>query len=277
MSITLAADELNMTQPAVSIAIKELEAFYNTKLFDRIGKKIYLTESGEKLRIYADTIKERFDLSVKDIRDKSNLVTCRIGVNVTIGESHLSDIIKKLNADITGLKLYVTVGNNRTIEEMLANNEIDFAITDTPSETKNLVVTKLYSEELAAVCLPSFTKKDTVTIKELSEMPLLLREKGSGCSNCIDSLFDNFGCFPEPIVQSISNLTLINLVQSGSGVTILPESLVKNEIVNGSLKRLTVSDGSFTRDYYLIYHNRKYLSEVMRSCIGGISSLFDCL
>lgn len=272
MSITQAADELNMTQPAVSIAIKELEAFYNTKVFDRIGRKIYMTETGEKLRNYADTIIEQFDVSVSDIRDKSNLVTCRIGVNVTVGEGYLSVIIQRLKERMPEMKLFITVDNTKAIEDKLSNNEIDFALTDTPTDTHNLVVTKLYSENMQAVCSPSFTPKSKVSVKELSEMPLLFREKGSGCRNCIDAVFDAVGCFPTPIVQSISNLTLIELVKNNNGVTILPTSLVKSEIENGSLKYLALSDGEFVRDYYLSYHSKKFLSSTVIKCMGEIIS-----
>ncbi len=270
MSITPAADELNMTQPAVSIAIKELEVFYNTKLFDRIGRKIYLTETGEKLRTYTDTIIEQFDSSISDIRDKSKFVTCRIGVNVTIGEGQLSTIVKRLKMHIPELKLYVTVDNNKAIEKMMANNQIDFALTDTPTDTHNLVVTKLYSEEMQVVCSTKYTSNDSVTVKELSEMPLLLREKGSGCRKCIDAVFDTAGCFPIPVVQSISNQTLIDLVNNNNGITILPTAVVKDYIKSGSLKKLTLTDGKFIRDYYMVYQDRKFFSPVVISCMKEI-------
>ena len=267
MSITQAADALNMTQPAVSIAIKELEAFYNTKLFDRIGRKIYLTETGEKLRNYTDTIIEQFDVSVSDIRDKSNLVTCRIGVNVTVGEGYLSAIIRTLKEHLPELKLYITVDNTNAIESKLARNEMDFALTDTPADTHSLNVTRLHGEKMQIVCSPSFTAKSEVSVSELSEMPLLLREKGSGCRNCIDAVFDRAGYFPIPIAQSVSNLALIELAKCNMGVTILPISLVDSEIQSGALKCLTLSDGEFVRDYYLVYHIKKFLSPAVADCI----------
>jgi len=93
MNVTKAADESNITQIAVSIATKELEAFYDTKLFDSIGRKIYLTETGEKLRNYTEAIIEQYEESISDIRNKSHLVKCHIGTNVTVGESFLSVII----------------------------------------------------------------------------------------------------------------------------------------------------------------------------------------
>ena len=105
-------------------------------------------------------------------------------------------------------------------------------------------------------------------------MSLLLREKGSGCRNCIDAVFDGMGCFTIPIVQSVSNLTLIELAKNNKGVTILPKSLVNREIANGGLKYLSLSDGEFSRDYYLVYHSKKYLSPIIKRCIMEIKNFF---
>lgn len=275
MSITQAADELNMTQPAVSIAVKELEAFYDTKLFDRIGRRIYLTETGERLLVYAESIIEQFDGSVSDIREKSNSLTCRIGVNVTIGEGYLSAIVRRLKERLPKLKLTITVDNTQAIEDLLSNNEIDFALTDTPADPLHLTVERLYSERMQAVCAPSFTDRSQLTVKELSVLPLLLREKGSGCRNCIDARFEQSGCFPTPTVQSASSLTLIELAQCAHGVTILPASVVSGEIGDGRLRCLDVTDGDFVRGYYLVCHRKKFLSPAIEGCIAEVKAFFD--
>lgn len=267
MSITKAADELNMTQPAVSIAIKELENFYNTKLFDRLGRRIYLTETGNKLQNYANTIIEQFNASVLDIHHKLNHVSCRMGVNVTVGEGHLASIIKRLKKEIPELGLYVTVDNTESIEKKLENNEIDFAIMDAPSDSKNLTIRKLYSEQMAAVCSPQFQISSSLDVKELEAQPLLLREKGSGCRKCIDEVFEKQGCFIQPIVHSVSNLTLIELAKHGMGIAILPISIVKEHILNESLKELELGGIEMKRDYYIIKHKSKCISEAVMRCI----------
>lgn len=172
--------------------------------------------------------------------------------------------------NIPGLKLYVTVDNNSAIENLLKNNQIDFAITDTPTLPHNHVVAKLFSEEMKAVCSPNYTTDDNVSVKELSQMPLLLREKGSGCRKCIDAVFDSIGCFPTPVIQSISNQTLIELANNNNGVTILPVAVIKDHIKSGRLKNLTLTDGKFIRDYYIVYHEKKFFSPVVISCMNEI-------
>lgn len=274
MSITAAAEELNMTQPAVSIAVKELESFYDTVLFDRLGRKIYLTETGEKLRSYAEAITSRFTESVFDIRGKQNFVSCKMGVNITVGESCLADILAFLKKAAPDTQIYVTVDNNKTVERKLMQNEIDFAVTDAPSDSQNLIIEKLYNEKSEAVCAPEFTEKTEISAEELASFPLLFREKGSGCRECADRIFENKNRFPVPKAESVSTLSLINLAKKGLGAAILPSSVVLPEIKKGKLKVLNVTDSDLTRSYFLICRSGKFLSPAAEKCIENIKGFF---
>ena len=129
-SITAAAGKLNMTQPAVSVAIKELESFYQVKLFERMNRTIYLTEAGNTLREYADSILDQFEEAEAVLRDGTSMARCRMGVNVSVGETFLPGMLKLLEEKIPGIHMEVLVGNTVTIEEKLNENEIDFAVVD---------------------------------------------------------------------------------------------------------------------------------------------------
>lgn len=270
MSITKAADELNMTQPAVSIAVKELESFYRTKLFDRLGRKIYLTRAGEKLLAYTNMIIGQFHASISDIRNEADHAVCRIGVNVTAGEGCLAAITVRLKEEIPNLKLHIAVDNTESIQSMLRKNEIDFAVMDAPSDSRNLTVQKLYSEQMTAVCSQKFKIENSIKLTDLAAQPLLVREEGSGLRKCVDRVFEEYGCFIEPLAQSVSNLALIELAKSGLGIAILPASLASAFICNGSLKKVNVIDAKFIRDCYLVRYNSKYLSETLKKCISLI-------
>ena len=122
-SITAAAGKLNMTQPAVSVAIKELESFYQVKLFERMNRTIYLTEAGNTLREYADSILDQFEEAEAVLRDGTSMARCRLGVNVSVGETFLPGMLKLLEEKIPGIHMEVLVGNTVTIEEKLNENE----------------------------------------------------------------------------------------------------------------------------------------------------------
>ena len=143
-SITAAAGKLNMTQPAVSVAIKELESFYQVKLFERMNRTIYLTEAGNTLREYADSILDQFEEAEAVLRDGSSMARCRMGVNVSVGETFLPGMLKLLEEKIPGIHMEVLVGNTVTIEEKLNENEIDFAVVDGLKDQTRRVIQPLF-------------------------------------------------------------------------------------------------------------------------------------
>ena len=266
-SITAAADRLNMSQPAVSIAVRELEAFYDTKLFERMNRQIYITENGKMLRQYADTILSQFNESVDVIRNDKASLTCRIGVNVTCAETNLSAWIQKINSEIDGIMLNVYVNNSKEIERMLADNEIDIAIVDNIAGQTKFENIFLYSEEMRVVCSPKL-HTDKMTIAELHAKPLLLREKGSGTRNSAEAAFLRHGLAPVPYTESISTLSLICMAKNGLGYAILPGKTVEDALKSHELMETVITDESFDRYYYLAYHKNKYLTEIMKKVIA---------
>lgn len=269
-SITAAADKLNMSQPAVSIAIHELESFYNTKLFERMNRQIYITEAGTLLRNYADTILTQFDESIDVIRNDKASLTCRIGVNVTCAETYLSAWIHKIESEINGIMLNIHVSNSREIERMIADNEIDIAIVDSiPGQTK-FESRLLYSEKMCVVCSPDLYI-GKMTIADLHTKPLLLREKGSGTRNSVEAAFFRHGLTPVPYTESISTLSLICMTKGGLGYAILPRKTVEEELNSHALMEVVITDESFDRYYHLAYHKNKYLTGIMKKVITVLS------
>ncbi len=265
-SITAAADKLNMSQPAVSITISELESFYDTKLFERMNRKIYITETGKLLRQYADTILVQFDESIDSIRNNDTSMTCRIGVNVTCAETYFSTWVLRIKSEIDGIMLKIHVSNASEIERMIIDNEIDIAIVDSISRQTKFKSRLLYSEKMCVVC-SSDLYVDRMTISDLYTKPLLLREKGSGARNSVDAAFFRHGLIPAPYMESISTLSLIHMVKSGLGYAILPRETVKEELNSHALSEIIIIDESFDRYYYLVYHNNKYLTGIMKKVI----------
>lgn len=266
-SITATANKLNMSQPAVSIAIRELEAFYDTKLFERMNRQIYVTEAGKRLRQYADTILAQFDESIDVIRNDSASMACRLGVNVTCAETYLSAWIHKIESEIDGIMLNIHVCNASEIERMISDNEIDIAIVDSiPGQTK-FESRLLYSEKMCVVCSPNL-HIDKMTIADLHTKPLLLREKGSGTRNSVEAAFFRHGLIPVPYTESISTLSLIRMVKNGLGYAILPRKTVEEELNSHALNEVVIMDESFERYYHLVYHKNKYLTRIMKKVMA---------
>ena len=270
-SITAAAEKLNLSQPAVSIAVRELETFYNTKLFERRNRRIYLTETGETLRHYADMILGQFEESVDVLRNDQVSRTCRIGVNVTCAETRLAEWVRRIKAETEGLTLNIHVGNSKEIGKMLLANEIDIAVVDQIPGQKSLESRFLYSEKMSVVCSPELYEGE-MTLARLLERPLLLRERGSGARNSVEAAFYSRGLLPVPCVESVSTLSLIRMAKSGLGYAILPEEAVGEELASGALQEVRIADGSFERSYYLVRHRSKHLTGSMKKVMSVLEA-----
>ena len=244
-SFTRAAEKLNMAQPAVSLAIRELEVFYNVRLFERMNRRIYLTEAGRTLRQYADTVLSQMRESVEVLRESGARGTCAFGVHVTLGETRLAEILIHLAAELPEMEIRACVQNSR-----------------------DYLAEPLCGETLAAVCAPVYLPgKDTLTLAELAGERLLLREQGSGTRSSVEAGFQQAGVPIRPAVESISTAALLSCARAGLGITLLPRSLVERDVARGSLRELTVVGGSFCRNYFLVRHRGKYLTDGMRRVI----------
>lgn len=266
-SVTAAAEQLNMTQPAVSQAIRELESFYGVRLFERMNRRVYITESGRTLLQYADTIVSQFQDSVQVLREVHHGGTCRFGVHVTFGETRLSAVLKQLQAGLPQIALRAFVGNSRKNEDMLLRNELDFAVVDNVTLSPSLTVQPLYREAMAAVCCPAYRPGSRISLEELAREQLLLREPGSGTRSSIDGVFQAIGTPAAAFLDSASTSALLECARQGLGITILARSLVEHDLQRGTLKELSVTGGFFFRKYYLACHKNKYLTDSTRQVI----------
>ena len=272
-SITLAAEHLNMTQPAVSLAVRELEEFYGVQLFERMNRRIYITEAGRTLLQYADTILSQYAESVQVLQEARHRGSCRFGVHVTFGETVLPSLLRRLAEQLPDITVRAFVTNTRENEEMLLRNELDFAVIDNVKGLEALRTMPLGREEMAVVCRPDHCSGNSITLEELAGRRLLLREKGSGTRDSIDTVFGAAGLTVSAFLDSSSTYALLSCAKEGQGVTILPRSLTAEALREGTLKELSVADGAFFRRYYLAHHKNKYLTDSVRQVV---QILQDC-
>ncbi len=260
---TAAADRLNIAQPTVSIAIRELEAFYNTKLFDRISRKIYLTEQGRLLRQYVESVLSECDEVTAILRNGKLFSKCRLGVNISFAETHLARITKKIMTSLPNCDLQIVIQNNDRLEHMLSNNKIDLAIYDGTNDRSSKHISYLFKEKMAAVCSCGLYAESNIDIKTLSKYPLLLRELGSGVRTAVDKAFYAHEQTETIFAESVSTASLVSLAEQGLGFVFLPLSMAKKECKSRSLKTVDITDEEIFRVYYLAHNEKKHLTETM--------------
>ena len=272
-SITKAADSLNMAQPAVSSVIKELEAYYGVKLFDRMNRRLYITDVGHQLLNYADSILAQLAEAKDILTDIAAASRIRIGSNVSFGLSHLADVVTDFRQKYPDIPVLTKIQNCDVIEDALLRNQLDFAITDDLAISPYFCHHLLLSEKMIAVCSPKspyIPKAAQLSVQDLSSIPLLLREKGSGSRTIIDTILKSNNINITAAVESTSSQVLVEFCLKGHGLLIQPVSLLQKYIDEGTLTEIPVSGIDLTRNYYLVYHKSKYLTKSMQHFI-------DCL
>ncbi|WP_288893960.1 LysR family transcriptional regulator [uncultured Megasphaera sp.] len=259
-NMTRAAKRLHMTQPSVSQAIQEIETRYDTKLFERLNKHLYITSAGKCLLQYAYQIfslTKQIDTSMTSFQKTNPL---RIGASVTIGELCLIEYIHYLK-QTHHIKIVSEIHNTTELEAMLLSDKLDFALVEGNIHSEYLLAQPFMSDELV-VALPlthPLLTKQHIDLIDLQDISLFLREEGSGTRDMFIHLMkEQHVAFS--IDGSYNNTeSLKKAVIAGLGGTILSYHLVEKEVRAGLLGICYVKNNIFKRNFKITYHKNKFL------------------
>ena len=255
-SITRAAEKLYMTQPAVSVAIRELEKQYGVALFERLGRRLYVTGAGEALYARAVQMLEEFRGLEQGLERKTAL---RVGGSVTLGNFLLPRMAAEWQMRHPESPLQVTVANGGRLQQMLRDNLLDVAVIEGTVNREELEARAFRQDRLVLV-LPQghpLTVPEHITLEQVLEYPLLVREEGSAGRRCLEQVLARRGLQADRRWESIDTQALLRAVAQGLGVAFLPRDLA--ESVPGVVIR-TLVDEDFCRENVLVWHRHKRLS-----------------
>lgn len=269
MNITKTSRLLNMTQPAVSRSIHELEDYYGVKLFERIGHRLYRTESGSDLYSRAIHIVELFDNNEKKMKSWDRKGTLRVGASVSIGSVFLPGVIKRYQSMNVDTQVSVMVSNAENIQSAILSNKLDIAVVE-GNIISDYIERDFLAEDSLKVIVPpceEFSTGRSFKLSDIVQYPLILRESGSAGRSLIDSELISHGIDVKPMWESSSTRAIINAVSEGLGISILPDRLVAEDIANKRVLTVEVQDGSFKRKNYIIWHKQKFMTKYMAEFI----------
>ncbi len=281
LSMTRAAEELFVAQPAVSTTISEIEKHYDVQLFERINRRLLLTDEGKKLLIKAQSVLAAFDDFEEAATNSSVKPRLRIGASLTIGKQKIPQLVSRLKESFIGIDFQISINQTSIIESKILNGAVDFAFIQGKPSDSSIEAKLVECNTLAVACGAKYDMPESVTLKELCEYDLLLREDEGVSREFLDHIFARENIVVRPLMESISNQALISAAGQNLGVTILPESLLARQLECGELRRISVYDYEFTRNSYLIYHKDKVFGSVKRDifnyCYKNYKSIADSL
>ncbi len=272
---TKAAEQLHMTQPAVSLAISELESYYGVRLFDRISRRLYLSEAGRRFREYSRSISLTFDDMEKTVREWEEKGVIRVGASISIGSMLLPDYVAHFKSEHPDTVVRVKVDRSDRLEQATLQNELDLALMEGIVHDEALVSEDLMEDSLAVVASAKrYSDGTVISPEEFLQMDLLLREHGSGTREVFDSTLAALEYpLPEPMWESLSTAALINAACAGLGVAIIPRRMADERIACGDVARLYVAGIDFKRKYKIVYHKNKHLTSAALAFLGLCRSL----
>lgn len=263
LNFSQAAEALNTTQPAVSLAVKELESHYGVALFERMNRRVYLTPAGEALLTTAQDVLRGFQ-EAEETLGQGRPLALRVGANVSFGEAGLAQVLGRFRQEHPQVRLRALVGNSDKIQSLLAENQLDVGIVDGLGVSERLRAQPLYQEDLVLAAAPGRFPAPA-TVEELAALPLLLREPGSGLRSSVDRVFSQQGLAPQPLLESTSTAALAQAAKAGLGVAILPEALAQRE---SGLQVGTVPEVRFFRQFACALHRQKAPSPALEAFLA---------
>ncbi|MEO6745702.1 MAG: LysR family transcriptional regulator [Caldimonas sp.] len=264
-SVSAAAEELHLTQPAVSIQIGALEDSARTPLLQRSGRGIRLTEAGELLASYAGRILELWREAGDEMAQLQGVFagTLRVGA-VTTAEYLLPPLLVTFANQNPKVKVKLQVGNRDEIVKLLAGQGIDLAIMGRPPAELKTVATAFAKHPMAFLAAPHHPSMHDprLSIEALAGMHLLVRERGSGTRTTVERIFKDAGVPLRIGSEMSSNEAIKQMSAAGFGVAFLSLHTCVLELDAGVLQVLPLPGNPIERDWYAIHLASRQLPQV---------------
>ncbi|MEI7675486.1 MAG: LysR substrate-binding domain-containing protein [Bacteroidales bacterium] len=258
-SFTRAAKELKISQPAISKHIQELESLYRIQLFERYGTKIKISAAGELLLSHTERILDAFQWLEYDMNQLTNRIAgeLRIGASSTLAQYILPPLLALFIKKFPDVKVSLINGNSHQIETALLKKKIDLGMIEGISQQTEFHYTPFLRDEIVAVCSTKGTIKeyDEITLKQLKQLPIVLRENGSGTLDVLESEFKKHRIRLQDlnIAMKLGSTESIKLfLENSDCLGFISVRAIAPEIAAGRFKIIDISDFAIYRTFQFI-------------------------
>ena len=260
-SMTKAAQQLHISQPSISQAIRELETFYGVLLFERLGKKLFLTVAGHELLHYARHILSLTAQTESALRGFAITSPLRLGATLSIGESIFIKLLSELKKLLPQQQIFSQILNTATLEDFLLKDKLDIALVEGNIKSEYLQQVPFIADELIFIAAPEAIPPQGFTPEALAQQPFILREEGSGTRTLFAQTMAKFHYDYQIAGEYNSTASIKQAVKAGLGISAISRRLVAQDLSQGTLATFTLPELSFLRQFTLVYHKNKYISQ----------------
>jgi DNA-binding transcriptional LysR family regulator len=262
LSFRRAADELHLTQPAVTAQIKNLEESLGIALFDRIGRDIHLTPAGATLLPYVRQIEAITNDALAELalfggQEASEL---NVGASHTIAAYLLAKVLPRFLSDWPKLRLHIQGGSTNEVLHALTTHQVSVALIEAPAFRPDLKSEVFGEDELALIVHPDhrWARKPFLRAAALANIPILLGEEGSGVRRLVEEYLERNGLLRQQLhsfihINSIEGT--VSAVEAGLGVGFVPYTAVEKALRIGTVKKVELENGPIRRSLSIVLLN----------------------
>jgi DNA-binding transcriptional LysR family regulator len=266
-SFTRASEDLHLSQPAVSIQVKQLEGTIGHPLFEQLGKKIFLTEAGEILYACSEEVFRVLDEAAEVLDQLKGIHRGRLNISVATTASAFATLMLSVFArQYPEVAISLDVTNRARLLNQLDTNKCDFVIMGEPPQNKDLQFKSFMENPLVIMANPEhqLIGRRRIPLTALQDLPFVVREPGSGTRAAIQRFFESKGVSVQFVMEMTSHETIKQAVQAGLGLGIASLHTLELELQSGRLVLLDVQGFPILRHWYLVQRSGKRLSPVAK-------------
>lgn len=267
-SYTRAAETLHLSQPGVSMQIKQLEESIGLPMFEQVGKRIHLTTAGREMFSYSQRIRNLLDEAETVIEELKGVQSGRLSISVATTASHFATrLLATFAKRFAGVTISLDITNRESLRRQLENNEPDLVIMGQPPEGVDTESEIFMENPLVMVAPPNhpLANEQNISLKQFENEHFVVREAGSGTRSAIQRFFDQHDVSFHTGIEMSSNEAIKQAVEAGLGLGIVSIHTLELELETNSLTILNVEDFPIIRHWHIVQRSGKRLSPVAQA------------
>ena len=263
LSISRTAENLHVTQPAISMQMRQLEEAAGMPLYEQTGRKIRLTDAGQDFQQYAIAAIAQLKQLEDAMAERRGIKKGRVELAIVSTVKYFVPmLLVRFRKKFPDIEVVLQIHNRESIVNLLTRNEIDLVIMGHTPDTIECISTAFATNPMGVICAPEhpLSRRRHAPLSILNEQDFVVRESGSGTRKLMEQLFAEYGINPHIVMEMPSNETIKQAVMAGMGLSFLSLRTTRHELASGHLVLLNIEGLPIVRHWHVTHLASKRLS-----------------